>query len=116
LARDLLNSSQHQQGDQLTMQEQKKAHVPPGPSPSRAKPQGDSGPVSEPFFDSGLREEKPPRSGEEHGGAADAGHERWAKPGIHDGPPPELSKPTGGAEGSPSEGPKSSPTDDDGDG
>ncbi len=82
---------------------------------SAPKPEGDAGPVSqasppsEPFFDSGIREEKAPRSGEEHGGAADAGHERWAHPGTKEGPPPELAKPTGTATGAPSETPKGPP-------
>jgi hypothetical protein len=103
------------------MEEQKKSPERQEPPPSRAKPESSSGPVSqapasETFFDSGLREEKPPRSGDEHGGAADAGRERWAKPGIDDGPPPELAKPTGTAEGAPSEAPKSPPGPDDGDG
>ena len=66
------------------MQEQKKSDERQGPAPSQAKPEGDEGPVSqapasEPFFDSGLREEKPPRSGEEHGGAADAGRRARAR-------------------------------------
>jgi hypothetical protein len=74
-------------------------------------------PPSEPFFESGLREEKSPRSGEEHGGAANAGSEHWAQPGTQEGPPPELAKPTGTAVGAPSEAPKARPgPDGDGDG
>ena len=90
------------------MQEQKKPEQQREPPP-QPKPSGDVGPSSEPFFDSGIREEKPPRSEEEHGGAADAGRERWAQPGTQEGPPPELAKPTGTALGSPSEAPKAPP-------
>lgn len=96
------------------MQEHKKPVEQREPSPRpqsgvEVRATDDTPPPSEPFFESGLRQEKPPRSGEEHGGAADAGQERWAQPGVKEGPPPELAKPTGTATGSPSETPKAPP-------
>jgi hypothetical protein len=95
------------------MQERKKPAAQPAPAP-QTKPDADAEPTSqpppsEPFFDSGIREEKAPRTAEEHGGAAQAGSERWAQPGTKEGPPPELAKPTGTAEGAPSEAPKAPP-------
>lgn len=103
------------------MQDQKNADERREPSPrlkydDNEGPSSQAPPPSEPFFDSGIREEKAPRSEEEHGGAADAGSERWAQPGTKDGPPPSLAKPTGTATGAPSPAPTESFASDEGDG